>query len=694
MRSLVVETSPRAVSGGRIVTVAAGALVTAILAVAVPAMAATASADLSVQLTAAPDPVLTLRNLTYTATVTNFGPNGATGTEVGVAVHEGLAFVSATVSQGTCVTPPAGGQGVVVCTIGRLGHLSTNNTATVTVVAKVIAFQGVVRGVARVRSAVPDPNTTNNAVRTRVDVQPRTADLSIQMSAPELAAVGGLVTYTLSASNAGPNAALRTVIYDRLPKGTTFVSAATTRGTCRTPVVGGTGTVRCGFGSFGHLSTNNEATVTIVVKVVATRGTLTNVVAITSDSVDPDKSNNRVAAATSITSAIIITPTTADLSIQVTAPDSVPITGEQFRYVIAVGNGGPEQAQGVGLSDRIPDGTTFVSATPSQGQCSTPAAGHTGTVECSLGNIDYTKGATVTLVVSVTAAAGTQISNTATVIHDLLQEDPTPLDEIETLNLSVGVHTIQIEIVQVPTASVSIADTASNISTVDVDQLLHTITVKNEGPSAADDVQFSVQFAGGIAVAMAALTATQGGCSEDFTSVTHHFVNCDVGALAAGATATFTLPTEVSEADLKANPINLSWDDLGAQLAPELTTQQVEALPNPVATAMSVARITSLGGNVWDINEGDNTAMVLFDPNPLTFTVTLADHSTCHNQDFGKFGALLQIDCDSPVSQVTTWATSLASVATAGIGNGVLAAIAYYSIEVVAIAAENVLVFR
>ena len=67
MRERVRETSsPCAASGWRIVI--AAVLTVAATFAAKPAAAATA--DLSVQLTATPDPVLSSRNITYSATVT------------------------------------------------------------------------------------------------------------------------------------------------------------------------------------------------------------------------------------------------------------------------------------------------------------------------------------------------------------------------------------------------------------------------------------------------------------------------------------------------------------------------------------------------------------------------------------------------------------------------------------------------
>src|SRR5207249_2688842 len=85
---------------------------------------------------------------------------------------------------------------------------------------------------------------------------------------------------------------------------------------------------------------------------------------------------------------------------------------------ITVSNGGPNDAQNVSLTDLVPAGTTFVSETQTGGpafSCTTPTAGSTGTITCSITTL--ASGASATFVVVVQTdpndTAGTVISNTA-----------------------------------------------------------------------------------------------------------------------------------------------------------------------------------------------------------------------------------------------------------------------------------------
>src|SRR5437762_13696603 len=84
----------------------------------------------------------------------------------------------------------------------------------------------------------------------------------------------------------------------------------------------------------------------------------------------------------------------------------------------------------VTVMDTLPGGTTLVSATPTQGSCT-----GTRTVTCNLGTIAASGGASVSLVVHVTASAGSIISNTATVTGNVTDSNTT--NNTSTLTTSV-----------------------------------------------------------------------------------------------------------------------------------------------------------------------------------------------------------------------------------------------------------------
>jgi uncharacterized repeat protein (TIGR01451 family) len=96
----------------------------------------------------------------------------------------------------------------------------------------------------------------------------------------------------------------------------------------------------------------------------------------------------------------------ADIRVTIAdSPDPVQV-GQDLTYTITVSNGGPSTAPTVRMSDSLPAGVNFVSVTPSQGSC----AG-TSDITCNLGTLPASGGATVTLVVTPTAAG--PLSDTA-----------------------------------------------------------------------------------------------------------------------------------------------------------------------------------------------------------------------------------------------------------------------------------------
>ena len=100
----------------------------------------------------------------------------------------------------------------------------------------------------------------------------------------------------------------------------------------------------------------------------------------------------------------------ADVSIAKTGRVTVVSGGVNITYTIAVANAGPSSAAGVTVNDVLPAGTTYMSATPSQGSCS-----GTSTISCPLGTMASGGSATVVIVVSSPSSSG-PLSNTATVV--------------------------------------------------------------------------------------------------------------------------------------------------------------------------------------------------------------------------------------------------------------------------------------
>ncbi len=100
----------------------------------------------------------------------------------------------------------------------------------------------------------------------------------------------------------------------------------------------------------------------------------------------------------------------ADLSVGVVG--SSAFFPQNITYTITVTDNGPSIANGVTLTDTLPTGVTYVSATPSQGSCSFT----TPTLTCNLLNLNAT--ATVSLVVTPSAVGG--FTDTASVTSSVV----------------------------------------------------------------------------------------------------------------------------------------------------------------------------------------------------------------------------------------------------------------------------------
>ena len=380
-------------------------------AVATATAAATVQTpDLSVGETAAPNPVATGANITYTETVTNNTASDAGGATLTQTTPAGTLFRSVTApANWTCGTrPPVGGTGSIICTANANFPGSSNAVFTVVVsVSPEAAVGSTITNSVTVSETGTDPNPGNDTATASVQVQG--ADLSMtQVASATAIAPGATITYTETVTNAGPNAATNAVLYQQTPVNTTFASITPPAGwTCGTqPGVGGTGTVLCTANAAMNPSTTTGNFVYVVtVNAAAAAGTsIVNSADVTSQTSDSNASNNATT-----TSVLVEITGDADLSLAMSAQPTPVFISSNLTYTIQIQDLGLSNTADGTLTDTLPAGTTFVSASSTQGTCS-----GTTTVTCTLGAI--TRGTTITVAVTLTTAAtpGT-LTNTASV---------------------------------------------------------------------------------------------------------------------------------------------------------------------------------------------------------------------------------------------------------------------------------------
>ena len=324
-------------------------------------------ADLAITKTAVPDPVQAGADLTYTLTVTNNGPSPATNTEVNDDLPSSLTLVSATPDQGTCnQTDP------VVC---DLGTVPVGGTVEITIVATVGGNQqgNSISNTATVESPVFDPDLSNNTDTVRVNVPPE-ADLAITKTAtPDPVSAGAELTYTLTVTNNGPNAAQNAQVQDDLPASLTLVSATPDQGTCTQ-----TDPVTC---DLGNIPVSGTVEITIVTTVGGDQqgNTISNTATVNSETPDPNLENNQDGVDVSVPEEV----PEADLRVTKGAsPKNGLKVGDLVTYTITVDNLGPDDAVDVTLTDEFDFKVKLLSATPSQGTCTVAKP-----IECDLGTI-------------------------------------------------------------------------------------------------------------------------------------------------------------------------------------------------------------------------------------------------------------------------------------------------------------------
>lgn len=244
-----------------------------------------------------------------------------------------------------------------------------------------------------------------------VNIIDRVADLSVakrvDIASPQ---VGDNITYTITVSNAGPDLATNVELTDELPTGLTFVSATPGQGTYDSTT---------GVWTVGDVPVGETRALEIVatVNVLPTPDNpLINTVQVTgSDQVDPDSIPGNDNPDEDDQRSVRLPAQVADLSLTKTVNPETPTLGDNFTYTLTVNNAGPDEATGVEIEEQLPDGLTFVSATPSQ-----------GTYDSDTGLWDVgaiANGSSATLEIVVTLNTIEPVTNTAQVT-DSEQIDP------------------------------------------------------------------------------------------------------------------------------------------------------------------------------------------------------------------------------------------------------------------------------
>jgi len=451
-----------------------------------------------------------------------------------------------------------------------------------------------------------------------------------QTDSPDPTAVGTNVTYSITVTNQGPAAALSTIVTDHLPAGFNLLAMSASVGSCTNQ----NGVVTC---ALGNIASGSGATITIVVTPTL-GGTFTNTVMAASSHLDPNPSNNTAIVTTSVA---VVT----DLAVSKRGFPEPVLVAQNLTYTFVVTNHGPNMAAGVNVSDTLPDGLTFVSASASQGNCSNA----NGTVTCALGNIAIQGQATVTLVCRPTVT-GT-ITNQVSVLGGQFDDRPTN-------NIAAAITTVA------PAADVSLTMTDFPDPIGPGQNLTYTLLVSNRGPSVATNIRVMNPLPPGVTFVSA--EAMSGSCTNDAGTVV-----CNLTDLGGGESGVVTLRVSPASLGLVTNHAHVTIGPVDPN--PDNNTATVVTAVVPLADL--AIGVTDFPDPVWR-GEGLTYTIVVTNRGPsqandvrltnvlpasASFVSVTASQGSCSNQ-----GGTITCSLGSIESGFTSIVSIVATPAVAG----------------------------
>lgn len=508
------------------------------------------------------DPVDAGGAFAYTLSVTNDGPSIATGVVVTDSLPSDVTFTSGSASQGT-VSESSGTVTV------NLGTLASGASATITFNVDVAdAASGTLTNTVSVATNETDTNLANNVDSEATGVTPL-VDLAVTKSdSVDPVNAGGSFAYTLTVTNNGPSTATGVTLTDVLPSGVTFDSGSASQGTVSES--GGVVTA-----SLASLASGASATVTLNVNVLdATTGTVTNTASVTGVETDTDTTNNSASELTTVIPVVDVLVTKSDTEDPVNA-------GGTLVYTMFIRNNGPSTATGVVVTDMLPAGVAFNSASASQGTVTESG----GTVTVNVGTLASGAEVTVTLNADVADSTTGTLTNTVTVSANETETDESNNSDSETTTINPIVD-----------LAITKSDNADPVTAGEA--LTYTLNVTNNGPSAATGVVVSDLLPSGV-------TFTSGSASQGTVSENNGTVTVSLGSLASGASATVTLNVAVSinASGILTNTASVSSSELDTSPSNNTATEPTTVTPPPISSLAGLVYIDLNNNGQFDATD-------------------------------------------------------------------------------------------
>jgi uncharacterized repeat protein (TIGR01451 family) len=484
-----------------------------------------AQADLTIA-KSGPASVTAGENAIYTITLTNTGPSDAQ-----IVLLSDLVPLNSTPSAfgqsiGPGFTLAFNGTDTFTAAIATLAAGATAEFFVSTTINADAADGSLAINTAGVASATTDPDPADNASSVSSTVATE-ADLQVtKTDSPDPVVPGENLEYSITLTNSGPSDAQNVLLSDVIPTGTSAISFGQTSGPASSLAFDGTSFTA----TIGTLPAGETATFTMVVNVDPASsggGTITNTVNVTSATTDPDLGNNTGTETTAVAAP------QADLVVTKTDSPDPAVIGSNVEYTITLTNNGPSDAQNAVLTDVFPPGTSPIFFIQTGGPAATGVSFDGTSFQATFASL--AAGATATFLLRVTVDAGTPdnttLTNSATATTTTTDPNPANNADVETT------------LALLPRADLSVTKSDSPDPVQAGQNVEYTITLTNNGPQDAENVQLTDVFPAGTSPIFFIQTGGPAATGVLFTGTEFQ---ASFATLASGATATFLLRTQVA----------------------------------------------------------------------------------------------------------------------------------------------------